>query len=152
MTAGDIALVLTAAAGWYLVGLIWFVQRTHYPMMRWGPADRFAEFEQEHMRRTGPVTGPVMLVELSSALWLCFAGTLGVPTWALWLSVGLSAGVFGLTAIVFVPLHKRLCAGRDDAALRSLVRWNGLRTAMWTARAVLLAWMLLARLSAGPAV
>ncbi|MEM9296296.1 MAG: hypothetical protein AAGA57_10875 [Planctomycetota bacterium] len=147
MTAGDAALVLTAAAAWYMAGLIWFVQRTHYPMMRWGPQDRFADFEQEHMQRTGPVTGPPMLVELASAAWLVAAIPQGVPAWTAWLSLALAVAVFAHTLAVFVPLHRKLGHGKDEAALRKLVAHNWLRTTLWSARALLLAGMILARLA-----
>ena len=37
------ALLLQAAASWFLTGLIWIIQVVHYPLMSRVGADRFAE-------------------------------------------------------------------------------------------------------------
>jgi hypothetical protein len=41
-------------------------------------------------------------------------------------------------------MHARLGQGADEAALRRLVRTNWIRTLAWTARGVLVLWMLVA--------
>ena len=61
-------------------------------------------------------------------------GVLRLPA----VGVGLVLLNLATTALVQVPLHRRLSAGWDDRAIRTLVASNWVRTAAWTARAVIL--------------
>ena len=56
---------------------------------------------------------------------------------AVWAGLALLAVIWLSTALVQVPLHRRLQGGFDAAAHRRLVRTNWLRTAAWTLRAAL---------------
>ena len=108
------------------------------------------DYHTENLRRTRPIVLIPMVVEAASATWLVF-----FPPAA----VGRSAAIFGLslvaivvlsTALVQVPLHESL--RRGDASLDTvhrLVRSTRIRTAAWTARAALAAWMLQALAVAG---
>ncbi|MCU0706485.1 MAG: hypothetical protein MUF18_21220 [Fimbriiglobus sp.] len=114
------------AATLFMVGVIWFVQVVHYPLM----AGQTPEYAREHQRRTGWVLGPVMLVELGTAVAL--AGI--APTWA---SVGglvLLVAVWASTWGVQVPCHRKLLNKPDPTALHRLVATNWVRTALWTTR------------------
>ncbi|MFM7749342.1 MAG: hypothetical protein ACKOTF_15395 [Opitutaceae bacterium] len=124
--------VAHAAATLFMTGVIWFVQIVHYPLFgRVGVAE-FPAYEREHARRTGWVVGPAMVVELLLALALAARG--GVLAWA---GLALLGVIWASTAFVQVPLHRRLERGADTAARRRLVRTNWIRTAAWTARAVI---------------
>jgi hypothetical protein len=125
----------------YMTGLIWFVQLVHYPMLGDVPRDAFVAFERTHQARTQWAVGPMMLVELVTALAMLVATPAGVPAWAPIAGLVLLAIVDGSTAFYFGPLHARLAEGFDESLHRDLVRWNWLRTAGWTARGVLLLWM-----------
>jgi hypothetical protein len=48
------------------------------------------------------------------------------------------------TLLLQVPQHNTLGAGFDDAAHRTLVLTNWLRTAAWTLRSLLVLWMVAA--------
>ena len=52
------------AATWYMVGLIWFVQLVHYPMM--DRAADFIEYERVHCQKTTRAVGPAMLIEIAT--------------------------------------------------------------------------------------
>ncbi|MFM8334681.1 MAG: hypothetical protein ACKODK_03905 [Opitutaceae bacterium] len=121
-----------AAATLFMTGVIWFVQIVHYPLFGRVGAAEFPAFEREHARRTGRVVGPAMVVELLLALALAARG--GVLAWA---GLALLGVIWASTAFVQVPLHRRLEQGADVAAQRRLVRTNWIRTAAWTARAVI---------------
>ena len=121
-----------AAATLFMTGVIWFVQIVHYPLFGRVGAAEFPAFEREHARRTGRVVGPAMVVELLLALALAARG--GVLAWA---GLALLGVIWASTAFVQVPLHRRLERGADVAAQRRLVRTNWIRTAAWTARAVI---------------
>ena len=74
------------------------------------------------------MTGPVIAVELAAAVWLVADRPDYVPPLAAWVLLAL-VGVLVLgTAVQFVPMHRRLCAGREEAVLEALVRRN------WCAR------------------
>lgn len=131
-------LLLHAANTWFLVGLIWIVQLVHYPaFLRVGPAE-FPRFHAEHMRRIGWIVMPAMSLELAGALaWPLLWASASEGTLA-WINLGLLLGIWLATALLAVPLHRRLERGPDPEAARRLVLANWPRTALWTARGVLL--------------
>ena len=139
-------LFVHAAATLAMTGLIWFVQLVHYPLFACVDRRGFAEFERRHQARTTWVVAPLMLTELATAVAL--VRTPPGDGWAPWAWAGLLlvAFLWATTALVQVPLHKRLDAGWNADAHRALVRSNWLRTAAWTARAV----VALVLLSAAP--
>ena len=130
-----ILLLLHAASTLFMTGLIWFVQVVHYPLGAVVGADAFSAYQAAHMRRTGWVVGPPMLVEAACAAALVVSPATAGPT--AWLGLGLLALVWGSTALLQVPNHNALLAGPDPARLRSLVTGNWVRTVGWTARSAL---------------
>lgn len=134
-------LLLQATATLALTGLIWFVQLVHYPLLgRVGRSEHLA-YHAGHVRRTGRVVAPLMLVEAFAAIALV-ARPGDAPAWAVWLGLGLVALVWLSTFLVQVPCHERLSRGFDEAAWRRLVRTNWMRTGAWTVRAGLVVWLL----------
>jgi hypothetical protein len=121
-----------------MVGLIWFVQVVHYPL--------FAHLDLagivEHQRRTGWVVGPPMIVEALTAVLLVVERPEGVPATAAWTGLALLAVIWISTALIQVPRHRGLAAGSGE--VRRLVAGTWVRTAAWTARGAVVAWMLAA--------
>jgi len=145
VTPDVLVLAAQAVASAAMCGLIWFVQIVHYPLFARTDATHDPGYAAENQRRTAPVVLPPMLVEAATAAWLvvwppaaigrtiAVAGFLVVAV--LWLS----------TLLVQMPLHARLRReGHAPATVAALVRSNWLRTVLWTARAGLAMWMLLA--------
>ncbi|QOV90468.1 hypothetical protein [Humisphaera borealis] len=143
MEIPSLLLVLNLASTWYMVGLIWFVQVVHYAQFPQVGADRFCDYHRRHTRFTTLAVGPAMLVEMSTAVLLLVRPHAALPTWAAWTGVGLAALLWLSTAFLQVPKHDILSRGFDASACQTLVRTNWLRTAMWTARGVLMAWVVL---------
>jgi len=140
-------LLLHFAATLYMTGLIWFVQVVHYPLFarvsREGQA--FTDYERAHVRRTGWVVMPAMLLELATAIALllpAFSANRPVHFIA---SLFVLAGIWIVTFSLSVPCHNKLGQGWDPVAHRRLVSTNWLRTAGWSMRAVYLGWVLCAR-------
>lgn len=133
-------LILLAHAGatWFMVGLIWFVQVVHYPLMGAVPAGAFEAYAKAHQRRTTWIVGPVMLVEALSALLVAWApqGELALTPMR-WIGLALLVLIWVSTFAVQVPLHRRLASGLDRAVWRRLVATNWLRTIPWTARGII---------------
>lgn len=133
-------LMTHAASTAMMAGLIWFVQIVHYPMFALVGSDAFARYEATHQRRTTWVVGPLMLVELVTAV-LVVIEPAEHATLA-WVGLWLLVLVWISTAAVQVPLHRRLERGPNKTAVRSLVRSNWVRTVAWTGRAVIATWLL----------
>lgn len=121
------------AATLFMVGAVWFVQVVHYPLMAGQPPAYF----REHGRRTGWVLGPVMLVELGTAVLLACR----VPEWPTLVGLALLLLVWASTWGVQVPCHDRLVVAFDAAVHRRLVATNWVRTVLWSARGALAVWM-----------
>ena len=132
-------LVISLAATWGMVGLIWMVQIVHYPMLVEYSAAVPSTAARDHANRISFVVGPLMAAEGVTALILL----VWRPDEIGWLSAWVAAGLLGVallsTVLVQVPLHGRLAQGHDQAAAEQLVRTNWVRTVAWTARGVVLA-------------
>jgi hypothetical protein len=127
-----------AGATWFMVGLIWFVQIVHYPLMGVISAKDFCGYAAAHQRRTTWVVGPVMFVEAITAFLLAFSSLEpldGVPVRGL--GVALLVVIWVSTFAVQVPLHTKLEVGFDTAVWQRLVATNWLRTVAWTLRGVI---------------
>lgn len=128
-----IILLAHAAATWFMVGLIWFVQVVHYPLFAGVGEAGWSDYSQRHQKLTTLVVGPVMLAELVTTA-LLLATMPGALTIA---GAILLALVWSSTFFVQVPLHARLERGHELTIVRRLVATNWLRTVLWTARGVL---------------
>ena len=124
--------LLHLAATLFMTGLIWFVQVVHYPLFASVPGEAFAPYAARHQRLTTFVVGPVMGVELATAVGLFWSN---IPRLELWLGLGLLGVIWLSTALVQVPRHSRLNRGYDAEVISELVGSNWLRTAAWTLRA-----------------
>ena len=134
MTRTRIAIFLSSlAATLFMTGLIWFVQIVHYPLFPRVGQPAFAEYEREHVRRTGRAVAGPMLAELSSAVAVVWVvgGALA------WIGLALVGVIWVSTWLWQVPAHRRLDAGFDAVAHRRLTRTNWVRAAAWTVRSVI---------------
>lgn len=125
-----------------MVGLIWFVQIVHYPLMAHVGRENFLRYETEHQRLTTLVVVPLMLSELLSALLLLWCRPDSVASGLVWTGLMLVILIWLITFSVQVPQHARLMISFEPDVHRRLVRGNWLRTAAWTTRGVLVLVML----------
>lgn len=135
-------LLVHAAVTLMMFGVILVVQLVHYPLFRFVGSEAFQTYETEHVRRITWIVGPLMLVELATAVLLFWIRPRGVTILQVGLGGGLLVGVWCATAVLQVPLHRRLADGFSRVLQRQLVRSNWIRTALWGARAVVVVWML----------
>ena len=139
----DIALLANTAATCVMVGVIWFVQIVHYPLLsRFGSAHS-TQVAHEHQRRTGWVVGAPMAVEGVSTLALLANRPDGIAIYLPWVGAVLLAVALGSTVLLSVPLHSRLALSHDEAVGRKLVLTNWPRTIAWSARSVICIAMIL---------
>ena len=122
----------------FMIGVIWFAQTVHYPLLGRVGKEAFPAYEQENTRRTGWVVITVMAVELVTAFLLLWRQPEGfLPSYA-WLNAGLLTTIWVSTFALQGPYHHRLTRRFDPIIHRSLVKTNWIRTAAWTARGILL--------------
>jgi hypothetical protein len=132
------------AATLFMTGLIWFVQIVHYPLFASVNASStpaaFRSYAARHASRTGLVVFPPMFVELLTALAALLPGLRPafLSQTAAVTSATLVVLIWVSTGLLQVPLHNRLAANaKTQETIRRLVLSNWLRTALWSARAVL---------------
>lgn len=138
----EFLVVTHAAATLIMVGVIWFVQIVHYPLMARVCASEFAAYEHEHQNRTTFVVAPTMLIEALTAAMLLVVVLPGSGRILPAIGITLLAVIWLSTFLVQVPLHARLAGGFEAGAHRKLVWSNWLRTAAWTGRGILACVML----------
>lgn len=126
-------LLLHAGATLAMTGLIWFVQRVHYPLFSFAAKGDFHAFALHHQKRTTSVVLPLMILELGTGVALVLLAS-GLSQRLAIAGLALLAMIWISTAAVQVPLHQRLAAGFDRRIARRLVRTNWTRTLAWTVR------------------
>lgn len=143
----DVVLVLNLVATHVMVGVIWFVQIVHYPLLAVVPVESAAEVAVDHQRRTGWVVMLPMTVEGFTTLGLLKWVPEGVAWWVPWLNGVFLAVALGCTVFLSVPRHARMAAHPDKSVGRELVLTNWPRTIAWSARGLVVTLMMLTRLS-----
>lgn len=142
-------LLANAVSTFFMLGLTWFVQVVHYPLFPMVGSDRFPGYHERHSTLTTWVVLPPMVVELVSSVLLALEPPAGESGLALAGAI-LAIAVWGLTALAAAPAHGRIGRdGLDERSLRSLIRISWVRTALWTAHAVVVVLLLEAAVSGG---
>lgn len=129
---------LDIAATLFLWGVIWTIQVVHYPLFARVGAAHWAEYHAAHTRLIIFVVLPAMVTEISTSGLL----VLSRPSWLspllLWAGFACAVTTWAVTFFISVPLHGTLSRGFAASAIARLVAANWLRTAFWTAHAVVL--------------
>ena len=124
-------LLANAAATFFMVGLIWFVQVVHYPLFAKVGELEFAGYHLLHSSRTTWVVLPAMAIELATSWLLLVEPPAGQTALALagailalltWVLTGYAASIHGR-----IGRH-----GPSSVLLRTLLNGNLLRAAVWT--------------------
>ena len=123
-----------------MCGVIWFVQLVHYPLFAAVGVNGFAEYEAAHTMRTTWVVMPPMLVELVTAVGLVLSRPAGLGATETVIGLALVLLIWASTFSLQVPAHGALARGFDAAVAARLVSTNWIRTAAWSARALLVMW------------
>ena len=113
------------AATWFMVGLVWFVQCVHYPLLRDLPAEIVPAYQLAHMRRTSPLIPTVMILEAATGI--------SIYDGSLWwiINTALLLFIWLLTFLVIVPLHVRLSEKYNPTHHGRLLVFNLVRSLAW---------------------
>ena len=132
-------LLVNLAANLFMVGLIRFVQVVDYPLLARVGAGGFAAYAGIHSRLTGLVVDPPILAEAATSIVLVVGPPPGISPCLPAVGLALLAAIW--LALLQPPRHHELGGGFDASAHRSLVLSDWLRTACWSARALVVLWM-----------
>ena len=143
MISQNTVLIANLVSTWYMVGLIWMVQIVHYPLFAKVGTEQYESYQTSHQTLTTFVVGPPMLVEILTAVLLIWIRPPAVPDWLIYTALGILVIVWASTAFIQVPCHEKLTTEFDSAVHSRLVVSNWIRTVGWTARGVLVTWMLI---------
>ena len=138
----NIILIANAAATLFMAGVIWIVQIVHYPLFAEVGEAGYASYQKSHEFLITFVVGPPMLIELVTAAALLRYRPPAISQTMGWIGFLLVIVLWASTAFLQVPCHNRLHESFDASAHAFLVTSNWVRTIAWTARAILVCWML----------
>ena len=133
-----ILLLSCLAATLVMTGLIWFVDRVHYPLFDRVGREGFAAYHAEHSRRTTAVVIGPMVVELVASLGLTIWRPSGSGPSLAWCGFAAALATWAATAWLAVPMHAVLGRGFDAAAHRRLMTTDAVRLAAWTLHSAIL--------------
>ena len=131
-------LLVHAAASLMMAGVIWSVQLVQYPLFRTVGRDHWHRYHARHVQNIGLVVGPLMTLELFTAGLLAFQS----PDPLSMINLVLVVTLWITTAVVQMPLHRRLAQHFDPGAIRRLVAGNWIRTGLWSIHALVVLSML----------
>lgn len=135
-----VALIAQLGSTLPLVGLIWFVQIVAYPLFALVEAGSgFRAYHRAHSARITWVVLPLMLTELIASAAFAWLR----PSLLGWTGLALVLLIWAATGLVSVPRHEELARGFVQTAHTCLVRSNWIRTTAWTARGVMVLWLLM---------
>ncbi len=122
----------------FMAGVIWYVQIVHYPLFALVGKSDFLAYHAAHSTRTTFVVAAPMVGEIGLSLLLLAVRPAYVSAAVAWVAGALTLVTWGATFALAVPSHTLLGGGWDRAVIVALVSRNWVRTAAWSARAVLL--------------
>lgn len=143
----DVVLLLDVIASWTMVGLIWFVQVVHYPLLAVVPVEAARSVAVVHQRRTAWVVMAPMAVQGFASLALLKWVPVGVDQWMPWVSAACVGIALLSTVLLSVPRHARMAENPTSTIGHELVMTNWPRTIAWSLSGILLAAMLLQRIA-----
>ncbi len=134
----QVLLFVHLASTLVMVGIVWFVQIVHYPLMAYVGSGLFRNYSKLHQTLTTLVVAGPMLIEAFTAI-ILFAWFPPLrSSWAFLAAAALLGLIWVSTVFWQMPLHHSLLAGYDEQLIRRLVRTNWLRTVAWSVRGILI--------------
>jgi hypothetical protein len=115
----------------FLTGVVWVLQVVQLPL--------FLKVHDlavivEHRRRNSMLMSLPMLVELITAVWLCWVRS-GVVVLTALVLLGV---IWVVTFAWYMPQYQRLTNGYDEAIVRRLIAGNWVRSVIWTLRSAIM--------------
>tara|TARA_B000000475_G_scaffold175383_1_gene141059 strand:- start:2 stop:427 length:426 start_codon:yes stop_codon:yes gene_type:complete len=115
-----------------MVAIIWMVQILHYPSFLFVDKQQYTEFQQFHMKKISYIIVPIMLLELFSGFGILFY--IEKAQLSLYASLILLVLIWVITGLFFTKYHTELSKKYNRNTILRLIRFNWIRTVLWTIR------------------
>ena len=115
-----------------MVAIIWMVQILHYPSFLFVDKKQYTEFQQFHMKKISYIIVPIMLLELFSGFAILFY--IEKAQLSLYASLTLLVLIWVITGLFFTKYHTELSKKYNRNTILRLIRFNWIRTVLWTIR------------------
>ena len=115
-----------------MVAIIWMVQILHYPSFLFVDKQQYTEFQQFHMKKISYIIVPIMLLELFSGFGILFY--IEKAQLSLYTSLTLLVLIWVITGLFFTKYHTELSKKYNRNTILRLIRFNWIRTVLWTIR------------------
>lgn len=122
---------------WVVVGIMWFLQVVHYPLYR-NIKEGFVEYERAHIRRAALLIGPIMLIEVITAILLIGVSTEGTLTKLAGANLILLILIWLSTFLFQLNQHQKLSVRFSLKIVQRLIRCNWIRTLLWTLKGLVM--------------
>ena len=122
----------------FMVGVIWIVQLVHYPTFLFIDEQKSYDFQKFHMSRISYIVMPAMTTELFSGIYIYKYSNMAIDSNLFLLALTILIINWIITALVFVKMHNKLLINYKIEIISLLVKWNWLRTLLWSVRLILL--------------
>lgn len=122
----------------FMVGVIWIVQLVHYPTFLFIDEQKSYDFQKFHMSRISYIVMPAMTTELFSGIYIYIYSNMAIDSNLFLLALTILIINWIITALVFVKMHNKLLINYKIEIISLLVKWNWLRTLLWSVRLILL--------------
>lgn len=124
-----------------MLGIIWFVQLIHYPLLN-KIKQGFTQYERSHIKRAACFIGPLLVIDfITSILLVAFEETSALTRLAT-ANLVFNAVFWVWTFIYQMPQHQKLAIGFSKKTVDKLVLTNWFRAFIWTLKAATLIWMI----------
>ena len=115
-----------------MVAIIWMVQILHYPSFLFVNKQQYTEFQHFHMKKISYIIVPIMLLELFSGFGILFY--IEKAQLSLYASLTLLVLIWVITGLFFTKYHTELSKKYNRNTILRLIRFNWIRTVLWTIR------------------
>lgn len=122
---------------WVVVGIMWFLQVVHYPLYR-KIKEGFVEYERAHIRRAALLIGPIMLIEVITAILLIGASTEGTLTKLAGANLIILILIWLSTFLFQLNQHQKLSVRFSLKIVQRLIHCNWIRTLLWTLKGLVM--------------
>lgn len=119
-----------------MTGVIWTIQIVHYPFFHCVDKQNYSEHMDEHRKKISFIVLPVMLAELGTAIGLVLMDSSFDVEFAIGLII--LTFIWISTALLQVPSHSKLANGYSSSEVNRLVKYNWIRTILWSTRLALM--------------
>ena len=135
---GEISVVIAALiSSAAMAGVISAVQLIIYPSFLEIPDGSFVVYHQWYSEQITKIVGPLMVVELGTALLSIVVFTAGRWRYLAVIGVGFAVALWAVTGLVQLPQHSQLANGYDAESIENLVRGNWIRFWLWQGKLVI---------------